>query len=564
MQLGTKWNAGFPNGSGAGEQEEYQERSDDEERSYLNDRDDVVSELSVKDDLDRDESPTPAQSNSLHPTKKQGNAAVSRMRKPLPAWLSETPTSTVTASSKAAAEPSRKKRKTAAATKDSKTITAATATAGGSIKNSPLQSSNNGNNNQGGIGSGQGKIVAEVASKAANVATNASMAAAAAAALAAATAATPPVPFVIDKNQKVRKWAKSGNIFQTLGGEVSMPLWTSDQDMLLNEPRPLLVQQALLFLTDGRTYSELARMAVLRDLDVIDLEYQDSLERGSTPGSLEGSPGPTSTALATTATTAGSTGKRKRGYKKLLIPGNDAAAADLSTLEKSESRAGSNDGSKKWLTKRKRVKADNGDSAMAATHSDRDGTPVPATSSPSLSAATVSTKSNGRPVSTPSQRPRKYPCLFEGCGKSFMDKFHLDRHEARHVTEEIVCGIDGCTKAYPSISTVRRHQSIVHKDRKEELDLQRQKQTQVQREQKLQRYKEQQQQKGRMLMGQAQDSDMENRVAEADISESSSTRNSSPRSMDDDEDPDQDQDQEEEEEEEEEEEIEREEAVLVD
>lgn len=47
-----------------------------------------------------------------------------------------------------------------------------------------------------------------------------------------------------------------------------------------------------------------------------------------------------------------------------------------------------------------------------------------------------------------------------------MDKFHLDKHEARHVTEEIVCGIDGCTKAYNSISTVRRHQSIMHKDKK--------------------------------------------------------------------------------------------------
>jgi hypothetical protein len=33
--------------------------------------------------------------------------------------------------------------------------------------------------------------------------------------------------FVIDKNQKARKWGRSLNIFQTLGGEVTIPLWTS-------------------------------------------------------------------------------------------------------------------------------------------------------------------------------------------------------------------------------------------------------------------------------------------------------------------------------------------------
>lgn len=40
-------------------------------------------------------------------------------------------------------------------------------------------------------------------------------------------AAKPPAPFVIDKNQKARKWGRSSGVFQTLGGELSLPFWTS-------------------------------------------------------------------------------------------------------------------------------------------------------------------------------------------------------------------------------------------------------------------------------------------------------------------------------------------------
>jgi hypothetical protein len=39
--------------------------------------------------------------------------------------------------------------------------------------------------------------------------------------------AKPPAPFVIDKNQKARKWGRSSGVFQTLGGELSLPFWTS-------------------------------------------------------------------------------------------------------------------------------------------------------------------------------------------------------------------------------------------------------------------------------------------------------------------------------------------------
>ncbi len=40
-------------------------------------------------------------------------------------------------------------------------------------------------------------------------------------------ASKPAQTFTIDKHQKARKWGKSSNIFQTLGGEVNIPIWTS-------------------------------------------------------------------------------------------------------------------------------------------------------------------------------------------------------------------------------------------------------------------------------------------------------------------------------------------------
>lgn len=48
--------------------------------------------------------------------------------------------------------------------------------------------------------------------------------------------AKPPAPFVIDKNQKARKWGRSSGVFQTLGGELSLPFWTSG-----NNTRVMLV-----------------------------------------------------------------------------------------------------------------------------------------------------------------------------------------------------------------------------------------------------------------------------------------------------------------------------------
>ncbi|KAF9434251.1 hypothetical protein BGZ76_008321 [Entomortierella beljakovae] len=245
----------------------------------------------------------------------------------------------------------------------------------------------------------------------------------------------PPPAFVIDTSKKARKWGRSGIAFQTLGGMVSIPLWTSDQDMLLNEPKPLHVQQPVP-MTTGRKDSSLARLAVLSQLDLDMVLDIDSPERGNTPDSLDGgSPGPASSI------------KKKRGSRK-------------PQLDLKEDNSIQNYGAYKSSTKKnsvgKRIRTDSGNSTAV---DDIDGMDGEEDSAPT-----------SKPSAPTQQRPRTFPCSFEGCSKSFMDKFHLDRHEARHVTDEIVCGIDGCTKAYNSISTVRRHQSMMHKDKKHQMD----------------------------------------------------------------------------------------------
>ncbi|KAG0307139.1 hypothetical protein BGZ98_000958 [Dissophora globulifera] len=228
-----------------------------------------------------------------------------------------------------------------------------------------------------------------------------------------------PSPMFVNKSQRARKWGRSSAIVQTLGGEISIPLWISDQDMLLNEPRPYFMQRVYPMSTlpspfgpssTSATATNLARLAVLNQMDN---NGYDTPERGTTPES--GEDDDVDSATTTTSITGA---KRKRG--------------PLSTAPGSSTTTGVGDD-------------DAGDSSARST-------PAP-TSKP-------------RPIPT---RPRMYPCSFDGCGKSFMDKFHLKRHETRHVTQVIVCGIDGCTKAYDSISTMRRHQSMIHKERKEEI-----------------------------------------------------------------------------------------------
>ncbi|KAF8928759.1 hypothetical protein BGZ47_001450 [Haplosporangium gracile] len=249
--------------------------------------------------------------------------------------------------------------------------------------------------------------------------------------------AKPPAPFVIDKNQKARKWGRSSGVFQTLGGELSLPFWTS------------------------------ARIAVLNQMDNGFYNY-DTPERGSTPESGDSSPAPQPVLLSKKKKMkAPQRGIRKShggdgcsndgGRSAGVTASMEAMQMDDHPTPPSTSKAHSG----KSSLKRKGA-------ARIAVDEDADNTSARSTPGPSAATpTTTSTGSKPRPIPT---RPRTFPCSFEGCTKSFMDKFHLKRHEKRHVTQVITCGVDGCTKAYDSISTMRRHQSMMHRQWKEEME----------------------------------------------------------------------------------------------
>ncbi|KAF9124700.1 hypothetical protein BGX30_000833 [Mortierella sp. GBA39] len=285
--------------------------------------------------------------------------------------------------------------------------------------------------------------------------------------------ARPPAPFVIDKNQKARKWGRSSGVFQTLGGELSLPFWTSDQEMLLNEPRPFFVQRTYTLNTtptmtgNSTTATNLARIAVLNQMDNGFYNY-DTPERGSTPESGDSSPAPQPVLPSKKKKmkvpqrgirrSQGGDGNSNGGGRSAGVTASmEAMQVDDHPAPSSTPKAHSG----KLLSKRKGV-------ARAVVDEDADNSSARSTPGPSAGTPTMtSTGSKPRPIPT---RPRTFPCSFEGCTKSFMDKFHLKRHEKRHVTQVITCGVDGCTKAYDSISTMRRHQSMMHRQWKEEME----------------------------------------------------------------------------------------------
>lgn len=285
--------------------------------------------------------------------------------------------------------------------------------------------------------------------------------------------AKPPAPFVIDKNQKARKWGRSSGVFQTLGGELSLPFWTSDQEMLLNEPRPFFVQRTYTLNTtptttgNSATATNLARIAVLNQMDNGFYNY-DTPERGSTPESGDSSPAPQpvlpskkkkmKVAQRGIRKSQGGDGNSNGGGRSAgVTAGMEAMHVDDHPTPSSTPKAYSGKSSlKRKGTARIVVDEDAENSSARSTPGPSAGTPT-----------ATSTGSKPRPIPT---RPRTFPCSFEGCTKSFMDKFHLKRHEKRHVTQVITCGVDGCTKAYDSISTMRRHQSMMHRQWKEEME----------------------------------------------------------------------------------------------
>ncbi|KAI8349823.1 hypothetical protein B0O80DRAFT_501148 [Mortierella sp. GBAus27b] len=263
------------------------------------------------------------------------------------------------------------------------------------------------------------------------------------------SADSPAPKLVIDKSQRARKWDRPSIVIRTLGGEVSVPVWVSDQEMLLNEPRPHNPQRSYPTPTTpsnsgpaSATATTLARLAVLNQLDTN--HGYDSPERGTTPESRESSPTLGSSPMKTKKKRV----FRKQGHSDTRNPHDaaDSVVPSSTTGSTATSKAG---------VKRKHPPLAAAGSAPASRDEDIGDSSARSTPAPTP-----------RPRAVPT-RPRMYPCSFEGCTKSFMDKFHLKRHETRHVTQMMTCGIDGCKKAYDSISTMRRHQSMMHKEWKQ-------------------------------------------------------------------------------------------------
>ncbi|KAF9937252.1 hypothetical protein BGZ65_001639 [Modicella reniformis] len=260
----------------------------------------------------------------------------------------------------------------------------------------------------------------------------------------AGTATDPPAAklastFVIDKNLRARNWHRPSTV-----------------EMLLNEPRPYFIQRSYPMPTissnmgpASATATSLARMAVLNQMDT-NYGY-DTPERCTTPESGESSPVPPSSPLMKK--------RKKHAFRKqssLDSPGLYDLDSIMATTPSASIAPLVTRHTFKAGTKRKRVS--HSTSAVTPT-GDRDDE-----AGDSSARSTPAPTSRPRPIPT---RPRMYPCSFEGCTKSFMDKFHLKRHETRHVTQMITCGINECTKAYDSISTMRRHQSMMHKEWKQ-------------------------------------------------------------------------------------------------
>ncbi|KAK3820244.1 MAG: hypothetical protein J3Q66DRAFT_168538 [Benniella sp.] len=223
--------------------------------------------------------------------------------------------------------------------------------------------------------------------------------------------------------------------------------------MLLNEPRPYFMQRSYPVPSSsshtGPT-TNLARMAVLNQTD-INYGY-DSPERGTTPESRESSPALPPPLLMKKKNKKSIFGKQGRPDSHHPANTDSVAIAPSTSTASSTFAAG---------VKRKRTFP----AAPGSSIGDGDEEVGESTTRPAP--APVPTPSP-RPRAVPT-RPRMYPCSFEGCTKSFMDFFHLKRHETRHVTQMITCGIDGCRKAYDSMSTMRRHQSMMHKEWKQEM-----------------------------------------------------------------------------------------------
>lgn len=118
-----------------------------------------------------------------------------------------------------------------------------------------------------------------------------------------------------------------------------------------------------------------------------------------------------------------------------------------------------------------RKRTSEGDAAVGSKRTKRtrsdDGTPS-GTASPideadddmlSTTATSVTSKSSSK------QRPKKYLCTYDGCGKAFNRPIHLETHTRTHTGERpFVCREEGCDKAFFKSQHLKAHVQNAHSD----------------------------------------------------------------------------------------------------
>ncbi|KAK3827667.1 MAG: hypothetical protein J3Q66DRAFT_434363 [Benniella sp.] len=251
----------------------------------------------------------------------------------------------------------------------------------------------------------------------------------------------------ITKDSVPRKWICRQVPVKTLGGEMIMPIWFSEEDMLLNEPvAPIELDNDRMDmdLMNAHSHPEQQQQHLAAD-DLLQahsarhkrkMKLKDmALRESRDPQDLIDLPAPMDN-------------KRRRHHDPHLKElKTKYLSRDRSEVKKLKVH---NETKTEWMYKAPQERPE-------SFGSTRDSTPTtPVDTMP---------ESNMSSPSAVGPRPRPFVCNIEDCGKRFVDALQLERHIERHGPKELECDLDRCRKLFSSLMLLRRHQSMVHKRR---------------------------------------------------------------------------------------------------
>ncbi|KAF9113881.1 hypothetical protein BGX27_000637 [Mortierella sp. AM989] len=279
----------------------------------------------------------------------------------------------------------------------------------------------------------------------------------------------------ITKDSTPRKWICKQVPVKTLGGEMMMPIWFSEEDMLLNEPvAPIELDADRMdldimgtpsyssqhhhhhhhhhrhhLMTDDPSQTHTARQK--RKMKLKDMALRESRD----PQDLMDLPEPMDNKRRYIESHSKEF-KTRHSFKEF-------PSGDKRFKIHREGELG--------LRKDKREKLYKMSRERSESHvSTRETTPTtPTDAAPENGSPPRYRRQLESNMSSPSSgpRPRPFVCHIEDCGKRFVDALQLERHIERHGPKELECDLDMCGKLFSSIMLLRRHQSMVHKRRSE-------------------------------------------------------------------------------------------------